>query len=207
MKLNVTKIDENRRLVVGTVKNISARDKVVNIKLEGEVYNKDKGETENETLEIAFWNGTVPLADRLLNAGVSEGSVIAVEIYEKDGKITANNFKYKGHWHFPDTATSKSKDIFMGVVGSVTEGTASSGSHYTRISMPEETRKDEESSWISITFWDSETSNVAERAAKLLAKRDDHFKRAIVRCKERGEYNGKKQYTGYEFDLLPDQTA
>ena len=94
MKLNVTKIDENRRLVVGTVKSIAARDKVVNIKLEGEVYNKDKGETENESLEIAFWNGTVPLADRLLNAGVSEGSVIAVEIYEKDGKITANNFKY-----------------------------------------------------------------------------------------------------------------
>ena len=29
MKLNVTKIDENRRLVVGTVKNIAARDKVV----------------------------------------------------------------------------------------------------------------------------------------------------------------------------------
>ena len=28
MKLNVTKIDENRRLVVGTVKSIAARDKV-----------------------------------------------------------------------------------------------------------------------------------------------------------------------------------
>ena len=41
MKLNVTRIDENRRIVVGEVTKVDLRDNVANVTIEGNVWNAE----------------------------------------------------------------------------------------------------------------------------------------------------------------------
>lgn len=215
MRLNVCKITDNRRLVLGKVKEMnpgkgSLEGKCINIVLEGTEYDKEKKEEVTKNITISFFNNDkVNMMDRLINAGVSEGSILTVEVYENDkGYLSANNFKYKGHWTFPATEDRKEINVFMGTVASVNIGEASNGHKYLRISMPDEKRKDEETNWVDITFWNDDNNNLADRAIKWMVKDDavnvidDKKIKIVARCGERREYNGKDQYQGYDFIVM-----
>jgi len=211
MRLNIAKVDDNRRIVLGTVKSVKVgKDgEVVNVQLEGTVWDKDDQVEKTETIDIAFWNNDeIKNADRVVAAKVSEGSVISVLIHEKDGKVSGNNFKYKGHWVIPARGEQKERNIFHGVVASMTPDKEG---RYVRVSMPVDGKNDEEPTWHSMTFWNNEKSNVADRAKKCLGKRTvknsegedvEKSARALIICGENRPYNGTAQYSAYDFVLL-----
>lgn len=211
MKMNVTKIDKNRRIVAGVVKDVRQNTTdtgytVTNVKLEGKVWNREAGEEETNLLDIAFWNNErVALADMVLAAKVAPGAVIAVEVYERDGKLTGNRFMYRGQWTIPETDEHKEKNVFMGVVASVKSRETSSGSTFTSISIPVDQRDGSETKWASITFWNNDISNIADRARKVLSEKNGKKMRAIVVTGEARENGDFTNYNGYDFILLPEQ--
>ena len=127
MKLNVTRIDENRRIVVGTVTKVDLRDNVANVTIEGNVWNAEEKKEEKASLTIAFFNNdTVKMRDRIEKAKVKAGKVISATIYEKDGKVYGNNFKYSGVYDYLD---DRNNHIYVihGVVCNPTTMTTESG--------------------------------------------------------------------------------
>lgn len=208
MKLNIARINDEREIVAGTVKSVNpgtgaAKGKIVNVELEGAVWNKETGEDEMRSISIAFSNtDRADMADRVVKAKVASGSIICVEVYKKDGKYYGNRFMYRGHWVIPASETVREKNIFMGVIASMKTGTSSAGNNYTRVSIPVDKYNDNEPEWNSITFWNNEKSNVADRAAKLLKERDGEKAQAIVVCGEKEEFQGRPQYKGWEFQKI-----
>lgn len=211
LRLNLATIDKNRSIKLGTVKEVrpgtgSAEGKVTTVVLEGTIWNAEEKKEELQTIEIAFWNGEVAkMADRISSAKVTVGSILTVEVYEKEGKYIGNNFKYQGHWVIPKPAEKEEGSdmhIFMGTVASVQTGESTTGKKWTRISMPDEKRSGEETTWLNITFWNNEKSNLADNAMKLLSEREGKKTKAVVLTYENGEYNEKKQYRGFEFVVL-----
>lgn len=208
MKLNITRINNEREIVAGTVKSVKpgtgrASGKTVNVELEGTVYNKDTGDDEVHTINIAFSNtDRADMADRVVKAKVAPGSIICVEVYKKDEKYYGNKFMYRGHWVIPATDETREKNVFMGVVASMKTGTSSAGNNYTMVSVPVDKYNETEPEWNSIAFWNSETSNVADRAAKILCEREGEKARAIILCGEKKEYEGRPQYKGWEFHKI-----
>ncbi|WP_097006349.1 hypothetical protein [Lacrimispora amygdalina] len=202
LKLNIAKINEKRRIVLGEVISVkpATGGNVVNIELKGVVWNPGEKKEEEEVLSIAFWNNeTVKMADRIVAAKVKEGSIITVDVYDNEGKLIGNNFKYQGHWIIPATDETKERNIFMGVV----RLTEDPDGRFVRASMPIKTKNDEEPTWVSITFWNNEGTNVADRAKKVLGERDGKKAKAVIICGENKPYNGNPSYNGYDFVLLP----
>ena len=202
MKLYIAQVDENKKLVVGKVTDVDFSEKVVNVTIEGSVWNKETQTEDLESLTIAFYNNDkVKMRDFVEKAKVEEGKVISAMIYEKDGKITGNSFKYNGVWEYT-TPTGKQNYVFHGVVVNPTVGTTPTGKDYTKFSMAMNPVKDEETQWANITCWNNENNTLADRAKKIFADHADQKKKAIVVCGNETEYNGRKQYVGYRFDLL-----
>lgn len=202
MKLYIAQVDENKKLVVGKVTDVDFSEKVANVTIEGSVWNKETQTEDLESLTIAFYNNDkVKMRDFVENAKVEEGKVISAMIYEKDGKITGNSFKYNGVWEYT-TPTGKQNYVFHGVVVNPTVGTTPTGKDYTKFSMAMNPVKDEETQWANITCWNNENNTLADRARKIFADHADQKKKAIVVCGNETEYNGRKQYVGYRFDLL-----
>jgi hypothetical protein len=205
MKLNVTRIDENRRIVVGTVTKVDLRDNVANVTIEGNVWNAEEKKEEKSSLTIAFFNNdTVKMRDRIEKAKVEAGKVISATIYEKDGKVYGNNFKYSGVYDYLD---DRNNHIYVihGVVCNPTTMTTESGKKLTRVSMPMERKsKDEETEWATITFWNTDKANTADSAEKIFtntANPDEH-KKAIVVCGQESDYEGRRQFVGYRFEVI-----
>lgn len=202
MKLYIAKIDENKKLVVGKVTKVDLSEKVANVTIEGSVWNSETQTEDLESLTISFYNNDkVNMRDFVEKAKVEEGKVISAMIYEKDGKITGNSFKYNGVWEYT-TPTGKQNYVFHGVVVNPTVGTTPTGKDYTKFSMAMNPVKDEETQWANITCWNNENNTLADRARKIFADHADQKKKAIVVCGNETEYNGRKQYVGYRFDLL-----
>lgn len=202
MKLYIAQVDENKKLVVGKVTDVDFSEKVANVIIEGSVWNKETQTEDLESLTIAFYNNDkVKMRDFVEKAKVEEGKVISAMIYEKDGKITGNSFKYNGVWEYT-TPTGKQNYVFHGVVVNPTVGTTPTGKDYTKFSMAMNPVKDEETQWANITCWNNENNTLADRARKIFADHADQKKKAIVVCGNETEYNGRKQYVGYRFDLL-----
>lgn len=202
MKLYIAQVDENKKLVVGKVTDVDFSEKVANVTIEGSVWNKETQTEDLESLTIAFYNNDkVKMRDFVEKAKVEEGKVISAMIYEKDGKITGNSFKYNGVWEYT-TPTGKQNYVFHGVVVNPTVGTTPTGKDYTKFSMAMNPVKDEETQWANITCWNNENNTLADRAKKIFADHADQKKKAIVVCGNKTEYNGRKQYVGYRFDLL-----
>ena len=202
MKLYIAQVDENKKLVVGKVTDVDFSEKVANVTIEGSVWNKETQTEDLESLTIAFYNNDkVKMRDFVEKAKVEEGKVISAMIYEKDGKITGNSFKYNGVWEYT-TPTGKQNYVFHGVVVNPTVGTTPTGKDYTKFSMAMNPVKDEETQWANITCWNNENNTLADRARKIFADHADQKKKAIVVCGNETEYNGRNQYVGYRFDLL-----
>lgn len=202
MKLYIAQVDENKKLVVGKVTDVDFSEKVANVTIEGSVWNKETQTEDLESLTIAFYNNDkVKMRDFVEKAKVEEGKVISAMIYEKDGKITGNSFKYNGVWEYT-TPTGKQNYVFHGVVVNPTVETTPTGKDYTKFSMAMNPVKDEETQWANITCWNNENNTLADRAKKIFADHADQKKKAIVVCGNETEYNGRKQYVGYRFDLL-----
>ena len=202
MKLYIAQIDENKKLVVGKVTKVDLSEKVANVTIEGSVWNSETKTEDLESLTIAFYNNDkVKMRDFVEKAKVEEGKVISAMIYEKDGKITGNSFKYNGVWEYT-TPTGKQNYVFHGVVVNPTVGTTPTGKDYTKFSMAMNPVKDEETQWANITCWNNENNTLADRARKIFADHADQKKKAIVVCGNETEYNGRKQYVDYRFDLL-----
>lgn len=202
LKLNIARINEKKRLVLGEVVSVKAASSgdVVDVGLKGYVWNKEEKKEEEKVLSIAFWNNDiVKMVDRVTAAKVSEGSIIMVEVYENEEKLTGNNFKYKGHWSIPATDEIKEKNIFMGVV----RMTEDPEGRFVRLSMPVDNKKGEEPTWVNITLWNNEGSALADRAKKVLGEREGKKAKAVVICGENKPYNGNPSYSGFDFILLP----
>lgn len=205
MKLNVTRIDENRRIVVGTVTKVDLRDNVANVTIEGNVWNAEEKKEEKASLTIAFFNNdTVKMRDRIEKAKVEAGKVISATIYEKDGKVYGNNFKYSGVYDYLD---DRNNHIYVihGVVCNPTTMTTESGKKLTRVSMPMERKsKDEETEWATITFWNTDKANTADSAEKIFTNttNPDEHKKAIVVCGQESDYEGRRQFVGYRFEVI-----
>lgn len=217
MKMNITKISEGRHILLGKVKNVypgtgEATGKVVNVVMEADVWDKEKREEVKKTAKVAFWNSdTAQLADWVTKAKVSEGAVIAVDAYQKEEEqYSANRFMYRGHWKYPERVVTNEdgeektigeKNVLMGVIASLKEGETEGGQKFVRVSMPINIRDQEEPEWVSITFWESDLDNLMERAKKALSEREGKKRKAIIVCGKENDFNGRKMYTGYDFQL------
>lgn len=198
MRLDVCKINENRRLVVGKVVNVKPGEKCTIVELEGDVWNRETETNEKKTLSINFWNNEkVNMAEAVVKAKVAVGSVISVDIYEKDGKISGNSFMYSAHWVIPATEEAKEKNIIHGLVANMKVDEAG---RYTRVSVPIH-GKDGETTWANITLFNGEDSNLGERAEKLLAERNGKKRHAIFVCGENKPYHDNANYVAYNFTL------
>jgi len=203
LKLNISKINENRRLVLGEVVSVkpSTSGNVVDVELKGYTWNAGEKKREDQVISISFWNNdTVKMADRIIAAKVKEKSVIMVDVYEKDGKLYGNEFKYKGHWVIPGTDETKEKNIFMGVV----RMTEDAEGRFVRLSMPIDNRKGEEPTWVNIACWNNEGSPVADHAKALLGEKEGKKAKAVVICGENRPYNGNPSYNAFGFEVLPN---
>ena len=210
MKMEITKRGE-MTLVAGIVKSCregsgASAGRVVNVKIEGTVYNHDKKVEENKILDIAFWNSEENdrmLADRVIKAGVGVGSFItALVMMKEDNKATGLNFKYSGIWKFPATEDKKELNVLVGTVTSLDEDPEG---RFVKVSIPVSAGKDKETEWHKITFWNSEKAAMADRAKLCLKPRADGRKvRAVIVCGECELYNGKPNYTGFRFELVPE---
>jgi hypothetical protein len=202
LRMNVAKINEKRRIVLGEVISVKpgSNENVVNVELKGVLWNTEEKKEEEKILSIAFWNNdTVKMADRIAAAKVKEGSILTVDIYDNDGKISGNNFKYQGHWVIPATEEAKERNVFMGTVILHEDPDG----RFVRVSMPVQGKGDEEPTWASITFWNNESSNLADRAKKVLGEREGKKAKAVIICGENKPYNEKPSYNAYDFILLP----
>ena len=202
---------DNMTLVAGTVKSVregsgASAGRVVNVKIEGTVWNKEKSVEEVKTLDIAFWNsdddGKKKLADRVLKAGIKAGNFItALVVLKEDDKATGINFKYSGLWKFPAHDDQKEVNVFVGPVCSLDEHECASGK-FVKISMPVKDR-DGNTEWHKITLWNNDSAAMADRAKACLKPRADGTKtQAIVSCGESIPYNDNPSYTGFRFELI-----
>lgn len=210
MKMEIAKIG-GMTLVAGIVKNCyegsgNASGRVVNVKIEGMVWNAEKRIEEPKILDIAFWNsedGQKLLADRVIKANVGVGSFITALVTIKDDGKSANgiNFKYSGIWTFPARDGQKELNVLVGTVASMD---VDPENRFVKVSIPVSTAKDV-TEWQRITFWNSEKAAMADRAKKCLSPSSSGRKpRAIIVCGEREEYNGKPNFTGFRFELIPN---
>jgi hypothetical protein len=121
MRQNVTRVDDNRRIVVGKVKAVQKNGNVINVTITSGVWNKDTMTEDQNDLTIAFWNNDkVKMADRVEKAGVAVDSIIAAQIYEKDGKIYGDQFGYSVHWTIKDPEGEKpDRNFFLGRVSRI----------------------------------------------------------------------------------------
>ncbi len=217
MKMNITKIGEKKSVLLGRVTGVypgngEATGKVVNVTMEGEAWDREKKTEVKKAARISFWNSdSAPMADWITSAKVSEGSIIAVDAYQKDDEqYTGNRFMYRGHWKYPEhTITTEDgeektigeKNVLMGIIASLKEGETEGGQKFVRVSMPISIKDQEEPEWVSITFWESDLDNLMERAKKALSERDGKKRKAIIVCGKEKDFNGRKMYTGYDFQL------
>lgn len=220
MKLKIREID-GLVLLGGVVTEFregtgNATGRVVNIKLKGKKW--DGSKEVDEIADIAFWNNEdsskPQLADNVKAAGLTVGRFITVlTVPREDGNYSAIRFQYSGAWRFPEKDGRKELNVFVGTIANVKAGT---GRLYVSIPTQEynkETRENE-TIWNGVTFWNNEenpetgakASNLADRAAKCFVDRNDGFKpKAVVVAGENKPYNGYDNYTGYSFDMLPEE--
>lgn len=201
MKMNITKIDDNRRVVLGKVTNVDSNDDYVKITLEGKVWNKEIEDEETKTLSIRFVsNDQTNWQDRFEKAKVEPGAILAVLVYEKDEKCYGNRFMYRGHWNFPEEDGRREKNIFMGTVASAREINAEDGSlRGLSVSVPVKVPGQEDPDWKHLAFWNSDTSNVATRASRNLTPKEDKKRRAVIVCGAARENNGYTNYSAFDF--------
>lgn len=214
MRLNVRtlKNDEEsvRELLLGKVTKVADgngdyADKVLNITIEGTVWNKDEKKEETKSVDISFWNSEYSqMRDRAKNAKIAVGSVILCDVTKKSDKYYANNFMYRGEYNIPETAENREVNIFMGPVCGFQDT-----ENCVRFSIPVEDR-DKNTDWKHITVWpprEEGKTDLASRARKVLAPKGDKKPQAVVICSEPKPYisnSGEERcsYTGYDFILI-----
>lgn len=117
MKQNVMKSGENKRIVIGKVSGVERSGNVATVKIVSGVWDKEaRTENQNE-LAISFWNNErVKMADRVEAMKlVPETSIVAIEVYEKDGKLYGDKIGYSTHWTVPDPEGVKpDRNFFFG---------------------------------------------------------------------------------------------
>lgn len=155
------------------------KDRVVNIGLTLDVYNREKKENEKKYLSVAFWNNDDPskaqLADRVRKAKLGAGSFIYLRVGTMKDMEPASDgtprlacsgfdFQYNGQYEIsvPD------KDPYNVICGTCRR-TQESGDYY-QVNIPVERRSGGEktTTWYSVSFKDSEKSKVGTRAKKVL---------------------------------------
>ena len=211
MKLEIAKIGE-MTLVAGIVVGCregsgASAGRVVNVKIRGSVYNPDKKVEEEKTIDVAFWNSEENnrmLADRVIKAGVGVGAFItALVIMKEDNKASGINFKYNGVWNFAASGNQKEINVIVGTVASLDEDPEG---RFVKVSVPISLGKDKETEWHRITFWNGEKAAMADRAKICLKPRTDGRKvRAVIVCGEKEIYNGKPNYNGFRFEIVPEK--
>ena len=214
MRLNVRTIkqDENstKKLILGKVTKLADgtgdyADKVLNVTLEGTVYNKDSKENETKDVVVEFWNSEyTKLRDRAISAKLAVGAVIMCDVTERGGKTYANNFMYRGEYNIPEDGENKEVNIFMGTICNFQDN-----ENFVRFSIPIKDR-DDNTDWKNITVWHPQEEgrpDVAERAKKVLTPKGDKKPSAVVICSGPKPYvstSGQERcsYTGYDFILI-----
>lgn len=201
MKLHLYRIDDKREIVLGKVTSVkegtgSVAGKVMNVQVEGTKW--EDGEDKPEKMDISFWNGEkAKLADRVKKANLKAGDVVMIDVYNNDGKYIGNAFDFN-HIRIPENGERKERNLFLGTVGSMKEDDEN---RYYRISMPTK-NADKETEWVSISFWNDETKQMADRAKKVIRKREDKNPRVAVVCGANKPYNGKASYSGFYFEMV-----
>lgn len=207
MRLKIAKRGE-LEILTGIVTNVqlgtgNAENRLVSVTICGTVYDKiDKVEKE-QLIEVAFWNSEVNdtyLCDRIKLVGIKKGDFVSVLVRMKENNhATAYGFRFMGAaWNLPPKNEMKELNIFLGTVASVKEDAEN---RFFRISVP--SKVNGETTWNSITFWNNETGNMADRAKMCLKPRADGTKvKAAIVCGAKSLYNDIPCYTGYRFELL-----
>lgn len=198
MKLELFK-REGLHLLAGKVVACNEGAGVFNIKLTGNVWNKELQKEERKTVDIAFWNNAkAPLADRAIKAGLGVGAFVSVLCTEKNNRYTAINFKYNGLWKFQKTETSPETNVLIGTIAACDDDSAQ---RFFKVSVPVNTAVATE--WHKVTFWNNETAMLGERAKKCLSPRANGTKpKAAIICGQNKPYNGHPSYSGYRFEII-----
>jgi len=193
----------------------NAAGRVVNIKLTGMEYDREKNTDVETAVDIAFWNsdkeGASQLADRAKKANLAVGKFVTVLARTVEaGKVFAVNFKYSGVWNFPEKDGQKELNVFVGSLGKVTEA---DGKVYTAIPIS----VDGNDEWCNIAFYNNEAdeatgrkaSNLANVAKRCFVERNGKRPKVVVVTGPKRTYNDSKgvertSYTAYSFDMQPD---
>ena len=225
MKLNVFERD-GRKLVQGIVVEKrpgtgAATGRVINIKIKGDVYDKETKENKEEFLDIAFWNSEKQqLADNA-NSRLEIGKYVSVLVSEHEGKYSDTAFKKQGIWKFSETLDEAGNVVNTEaniIIGLVVNGTLAEDSSRYRISVPITTFDAEgnpSSEWVGITFFANEKQpNLPTNASKVLQPYTPEGAEKPIRHKATINCGAKKiyvpagstdelvSYVGYSFDRI-----
>lgn len=200
MKQNIFRINEQKRIVGGVVKDVDLRDNVANVTLVSDVYNSESKTNEENSLKISFWNNDYSKMRDIVEKCNLEGKTILVEVYEgSDGKLVGNRLHFRGSIIEIENEDKHNFVIFANMV-SPTVGFSSKGNKYLRVSVPI-TNRDKETEWHNITLWDDENHENATNLNMILEKAQKCISGVFVCSGNPSEYNGKYTYTAYSFNL------
>lgn len=189
--------------------------RVINVKLEGTQWNKDKKKEETRKIDVAFWNtdkeGGAQMRDRVLKAKVREGSFLAIVGFLKEDGKTAHglDFMYRGRYLINrESEGKKNLNLFVGTVAQLYDN-----GNRANISLPTDEwnkeTQERETVWNSITFWNNEEGQqLADNAKKILTPRETGKAQAVILASEAKPYidkNGEEResFNGYRFDVIP----
>lgn len=145
-----------------------------------------------DKVKISFKNGKhgAPryemLADRIINAGVKEGTLLSVLAYCKDESkevATGLNFKYQGLWTFKGDEKTRPVSVLIGRACNPREGISAKGqTPYFSIGVPVTEWKNgaNVTRWINVVFMDKTQNGKEQKNATNAKKVLDNSEKPIV---------------------------
>lgn len=203
MRLFVAKVNDRLSIVMGTITEVvpgkdEYADRVQNVKIKGNVWNKEKNEQEEREISVAFWNTEKnSLRDKAVAAKLEPGKNISILVSYRKGRYYAVDFKYVGIWKIAPTEEHKERNIIIGNVWHF-------NAYDNRVTFQIQVKKGKDKKeYENITIWNSETMKNADNAKKLL----EDNKNVCLVCGPNRPFtakNGeeKNSYVAYQFDVL-----
>lgn len=219
-------------IVAGVVKKIkeAKEGKVVNVTLEGDVYDKASGTESKKTISIGFWNsekaddlleGKNQNADQVKKAKLYVGAFIMAKVYVKDDNYYGQAFRYSGRLSLaPEKGKADDKGLNV-IIGSVTSVRMNEEKGVANINIPfDDSRYDESGNKVGfgvvshqIAFWDNEKRKPTDAVVKYLTPKEEDGKKKYTKVlvvasdvkgnRTFGEDGYSTSYTGFRWEFVP----
>lgn len=223
----------NYAIVSGVVKKMKEEQdgKVVNVVLEGDVYDKGSGMESKKRITIGFWNSKKTddllnnknqLANQVKSAKMYVGAFIMAKVYIKDDNYYGQAFRYTGRLSLaPEEGKEGDKGLNV-LLGSVSSVRTNAEKGVANINMPfDDSRYNENGEKVGfglvnheIAFWDNENKKPTGAVVKYLTPKEENGEKKYAKVLVvAGEVKGNHtfndgegfstNYTGFRWEFAP----